>query len=46
MLTKLKRYQQNGPDVFVDPTEYKDFVADAQETFEQALRKQRAAIAR
>jgi len=46
MLTKLKQYQQNGPRVFVDPTGYKDFVAASQETFEQALRKQKAALAR
>jgi metallo-beta-lactamase class B len=46
MLTKLKHYSQNGPRVFIDPAGYKDFVSEAQETFEQALRKQQAAIAR
>lgn len=45
MLTKLKQYRQQGPRVFVDPAGYKDFVADAQETFEQAWRSQRAAAA-
>jgi metallo-beta-lactamase class B len=42
MLTKLKRYPQDGPHVFVDPVSYKEFVADAQETFEKALSKQEA----
>jgi metallo-beta-lactamase class B len=46
MLTKLKHYSQNGPRVFIDPAGYNDFVSEAQETFEQALRKQQAAIAR
>jgi metallo-beta-lactamase class B len=46
MLAKLKRYPQEGPRVFVDPAGYRDFVADAQKTFEQALRKQQGAIAR
>ena len=46
MLTKLERYPQDGPRVFVDPAGYKDFVADAQKTFEQALTKQQAAVAR
>src|ERR1700691_2444426 len=35
MLTKLKRYPQDGPQVFIDPAGYKDFVARAQKTFEQ-----------
>ena len=43
MLTKLKHYSKDGPRVFIDPAGYKEFVADAQETFEQALRKQQAA---
>ncbi len=43
MLTKLKRYSRQGPRVFVDPDGYKEFVADAQETFEKALSKQKAA---
>jgi metallo-beta-lactamase class B len=46
MLTKLKRYPQDGPRVFIDPAGYKDFVADAQKTFEQALTKQQGATAR
>src|SRR3984885_7098072 len=46
MLAKLKRYPQDGPRIFVDPAGYRDFVAEAQETFEQALGKQQAAIAR
>ena len=43
MLTKLKHYPQDGAHVFIDPAGYRNFVADAQKTFEQALRKQRAA---
>jgi metallo-beta-lactamase class B len=43
MLTKLKRYPQEGPHVFVDPDGYREFVADAEETFEKALSKQKAA---
>jgi metallo-beta-lactamase class B len=46
MLAKLRHYRQDGPRVFIDPTGYKNFIADAQETFEQALRKQQAAAAR
>jgi metallo-beta-lactamase class B len=46
MLAKLKHYQQDGPRVFIDPAGYKDFVAHAQDTFEQALRKQPATIER
>jgi len=46
MLTKLKHYPQDGPRVFIDPAGYKAYVADAQETFEQALHKQQAAVAR
>ena len=46
MLTKLKHYPHDGPRVFIDPAGYRDFVADAQQTFEQALRKQQAAAAR
>jgi metallo-beta-lactamase class B len=45
MLTKLKRYPQDGPRVFIDPVGYKEYVADAQETFEKALSKQEAAVA-
>jgi metallo-beta-lactamase class B len=42
MLTKLERYPQDGPRVFIDPAGYKDFVAAAQKTFEQAWTKQQA----
>ena len=45
MLAKLKHYREEGPRVFIDPAGYKAYVADAQQTFEQALRKQQAAIA-
>jgi metallo-beta-lactamase class B len=45
MLTKLKRYPQDGPHVFIDPEGYREFVANAQETFEKALSKQEAAAA-
>ena len=43
MLTKLKRYPQTGPRVFIDPSGYKQFVTDAQETFRKELSKQEAA---
>ena len=43
MLTKLKRYPQEGPRVFIDPDGYQKFVASAQETFEKALRQQQTA---
>ena len=46
MLSKLKRYPQVGPSVFIDPAGYRDFVADAQKTFEQALGEQQAAATR
>ncbi len=46
MLAKLKSYSQAGPRVFIDPTGYKDYVADAQKTFERELAKQQAAAAR
>jgi metallo-beta-lactamase class B len=45
MLSKLKHYPQIGPSVFIDPTGYKEFVADAQETFSKALSQQEAAAA-
>jgi metallo-beta-lactamase class B len=45
MLTKLKQYPQSGPRVFIDPAGYKEFVADAQETFRKALSQQEAAAA-
>jgi metallo-beta-lactamase class B len=46
MLTKLKHYPQDGPRVFLDPAGYRDFVVDAQKSFEQALRKQQASVSR
>ncbi len=46
MLTKLEHYPQDGPRVFLDQAGYKDFVANAQKTFEQALTKQQTAAAR
>ena len=46
MLPKLKRYPQDGPRVFIDPAGYTDFATEAQGTFEQALHKQQAALAR
>jgi metallo-beta-lactamase class B len=46
MRAKLEHYPQDGPRVFIDPVGYKDFVAEAQETFEKALTKQQAAVAR
>lgn len=42
MLAKLRRYPREGPRVFIDPVGYREFVADAQRTFEQALRRQEA----
>ena len=46
MLTKLKDYPHEGPRVFIDPNGYREFVADAQGSFEKALNKQRAAAVR
>jgi metallo-beta-lactamase class B len=46
MLTKLEHYKDKGPRVFIDPTGYKDFVADAERTFEKALRDQQAGVRR
>ena len=45
MLTKLERYPQDGPRVFIDPAGYKAFVSDAQETFSKALEQQEGAAA-
>jgi metallo-beta-lactamase class B len=45
MLTKLERYPRAGSSVFIDPAGYQEFVADAQETFKKAFRKQEAAAA-
>jgi metallo-beta-lactamase class B len=44
LLTKLKRYQKDGPRVFIDPNGYKQFVTDYEETFEKELAKQKANI--
>lgn len=43
MLAKLRRYPQEGSRVFIDAAGYREFVADAQKTFEEALHKQQAA---
>jgi len=43
MLTKLKKYPHDGPRVFIDPKGYKEFVTDAEHTFQRALRRQQAA---
>lgn len=43
MLLKLKRYPKDGPRVFIDPAGYKEYVADAQQTFQQALQEQKVA---
>ena len=45
MLSKLKVYSQAGPRVFIDPAGYREFVANAQNTFMKALREQEAAAA-
>jgi metallo-beta-lactamase class B len=46
MLTKLERFPQDGPRVFIDPVGYQRFVAHAQKVFDQALTKQKAVAAR
>jgi metallo-beta-lactamase class B len=43
LLTKLKHYRKDGPKVFIDPKGYKDFVDDAENTFNKALEKQQKA---
>jgi metallo-beta-lactamase class B len=43
LLTKLRKYPQQGPGVFIDPAGYKQFVIGAQHDFEEALRKQQRA---
>ena len=45
MLMKLKRYPKDGPRVFIDSVGYKEYVADAQQNFQQALQKQKVAAA-
>jgi metallo-beta-lactamase class B len=42
LLPKLEHYPDAGSHVFVDPAGYKEFVADAQESFEKALKEQQA----
>ena len=44
LLVKLRRYPQKGPRIFIDPAGYQSFVTDAQQEFEQALKKQQAAL--
>jgi len=44
MLAKLKRYPNEGALVFLDPAGYKEYVADAQQTFEQALQEQQGVV--
>lgn len=46
MLTKLQRYPQEGPRIFIDHAGYEDFVAQAQGTFEKAVREQQGHSAR
>jgi hypothetical protein len=41
MLAKLKRYPKEGALVFLDPAGYKEYVADAQQTFEQHCKSNR-----
>lgn len=45
MLNKLKHYTDDGPRVFIDPSAYQAFVAQAEAKFVQALRDQQAAAA-
>lgn len=45
MLVKLKRYPKDGPRVFIDPVGYKEYVADAQQTFQRTLHEQKAGAA-
>jgi metallo-beta-lactamase class B len=45
MPSKLQRASKEGSRVFIDPAGYKEFVTDAQQTFEEELRKQKAAAA-
>ena len=45
MLTKLKRYPQDGPRVFIDPAGYEQFIDQAHETFRKAFHEQEAAAA-
>jgi len=45
LLTKLKRYPQDGPRAFIDPEGYRVFIERSQHNFEAALSKQQAADA-
>jgi metallo-beta-lactamase class B len=40
LLTKLRRYPQEGPRIFIDPAGYQSLVTHARQKFELALRKQ------
>ncbi len=44
MLAKLRRLPQEGPRVFIDPDGYRQFVAAAQQTFDQALKEQGSGV--
>ena len=44
MLDKLGHYSQDGPRAFIDSAGYRDFVADSEQTFKQALHTQQAAV--
>jgi len=46
MLMKLQHYKDDGPRVFIDPIGYRNFVDDAEKTFEKALREQQASARR
>jgi metallo-beta-lactamase class B len=43
LLEKLPKAKTQGPSVWIDPAGYKAFIDDAQQTFETALAKQKAA---
>ncbi|MCJ8211364.1 subclass B3 metallo-beta-lactamase [Mucilaginibacter sp. RS28] len=42
LLTKLERYVKEGPKVFIDPSGYRKYVAEAKNTFFTELSKQQA----
>ena len=44
--SKLPRLEKEGPQVFIDPKGYKEFVAKGQEKFEAALKKEQEAAKR
>jgi metallo-beta-lactamase class B len=41
---KLPRFEKEGPQVFLDPAGYKEFVAKGQAAFEAALKKEQEAV--